>query len=184
MTSYKYVAFRQIWMLTWSSPPQATNLKPEKDDKNEDDTTSGIFTITVMIIITIMTNGHWWLGSWSQSQSWSWSLSRGWGSWWQKCQSHHLLQIRPIRADLDVQRFRQACEEKENHSEGERLKEKELKSTEERIKRKRIEYCTVRERRWQKRKGSIAKPKIFWQSGNKIKYIDKRKIVCLWLSVE
>ena len=58
--------------------------------------------------------------------------------------SDHLLQIRPIRADLDVQRFRQACEEKENHSEGERLKE--LKSTEERIKRKRIEYCTVRER--------------------------------------
>ena len=50
--------------------------------------------------------------------------------------SHHLLQIRPIRADLDVQRFRQAREEKENHSEGERSKEKELKSTEERIKRK------------------------------------------------
>ena len=79
---------------------QATNLKPEKEDKNEDDTTSE------MIIIMIFQYHH---------------------DHYNYNSPPIIFIFRPIRADFDVQWVWQAGQEKENHSEGEFQKRKEIK---------------------------------------------------------
>ena len=134
-----------VTSFVWSSLPQATNLKPEKDDKNEDDTTSEIIMIMIVIKERLMMSLR--------------RMSKSREEWFSKinihilaciylclmgihrCHHHHQhpppkqhhhhhhhhhqpaphlhhIQIRPLRADLDVQRVGKAGEEKENHSEG------------------------------------------------------------------